>query len=179
MEAVRPSEPMGETHTLEAELRAVHAQSFGWALACCQRDHERAGDVLQEAYAKVLGGRARWDGRSSFKTWFFGVVRLTAIEHQRWSLRSWFGLRSDRSEAADDAPSPSSALDRSIRAKAVARALGDLAPRQREVLHLAFYEELTLREAAEIMGISIGSARQHYERGKARLLEILDSRGIQ
>ncbi len=172
---------MAETHTLEAELRAVHARSFGWALACSGRDHDRAGDVLQEAYAKVLDGRARWDGRSSFKTWFFGVVRLTAIEHQRWSLRAWLGITSDRSETetADDAPSPSSALDRSIRAKALSRALAELAPRQREVLHLAFYEELTLREAAEIMGISIGSARQHYERGKARLLQILDARGIQ
>lgn len=168
-----------DPRTLEAELRAVHAASFGWALACCRRDHDRAGDVLQEAYAKVLDGRARFDGHSTFKTWFFGVVRLTAIEHQRWSVRAWLGLTSDRTETAADAPSPSSALDRTIRAKALSRALTELAPRQREVLHLTFYEELTIREAAEIMGISIGSARQHYERGKARLQQILDARGIQ
>lgn len=159
---------------LERELAAIHAQSFGWALACTGRDHERARDVLQEAYAKVWAGRADWDRRSTFKTWFFGVVRLTALEHRRWSLRAWLGLTSDGVDVADDAPSPSSALDRGIRARALARALTRLAPRQREVLHLTFYEELTLREAAVIMGIAIGSARTHYERGKESLFRILN-----
>jgi DNA-directed RNA polymerase specialized sigma24 family protein len=37
-----------------------------------------------------------------------------------------------------------------------------------------FYQELTLSEAAQVMNISIGSARQHYERGKKRLRELLD-----
>jgi RNA polymerase sigma-70 factor (ECF subfamily) len=158
---------------LDGELAALHAASWGWALACARRDRDRAADVLQDAYAKVIAGRARFDGRSSFKTWFFGVVRLTAREHARFDVRSWLGLASDAPEVPSDAPSPSSQLGRSERARRLASALTKLPDRQREVLHLAFYEDLTLREAAEIMGISIGSARQHYERGKERLRELL------
>jgi RNA polymerase sigma-70 factor (ECF subfamily) len=41
------------------------------------------------------------------------------------------------------------------------------------VLHLVFYQDLTIQEAAQIMGVGIGSARQHYERGKARLRSLL------
>lgn len=165
---------MPDPEPLDRELAAIHAASFGWALACCRRDRTKASDVLQESYAKVLDGRARWDRRAPFKTWFFGVVRLTALEQSRFSLRSWLGFGdAERDEIADDAPSPSSEMDRRMRALALSRALAQLAPRQREVLHLTFYEELTIREAAEIMAISIGSARQHYERGKARLEEIL------
>ena len=52
-------------------------------------------------------------------------------------------------------------------------ALEKLPPRQREVLHLAFYEDMSLSEAADVMGLSIGSARQHYERGKKHLREWL------
>ncbi len=48
-------------------------------------------------------------------------------------------------------------------------ALADLPTRQREVLHLVFYEELTIAAAAELLGIGVGTARTHYERGKAAL----------
>ena len=53
------------------------------------------------------------------------------------------------------------------------QALMQLPVRQREVLHLVFYAELTLESTAEILAISLGSARTHYHRGKERLAELL------
>ena len=57
-------------------------------------------------------------------------------------------------------------------------AMNELPPRQREVLHLVFYEEMTLREAAELLDIRFGSASTHYDRGKKSLLERLRMRGV-
>ena len=57
-----------------------------------------------------------------------------------------------------------------------ARLRGELAAlpaRQREVLHLVFYGGLSIREASEVMKVSLGTARTHYERGKSRLRERL------
>ena len=65
------------------QLEALHPDAFGWALHCCAGDHGRAEDVLQNAYLKLAQQRAQHDGRSSFKTWWFGVIRFTAHEEFR------------------------------------------------------------------------------------------------
>ncbi|MCZ7683825.1 MAG: hypothetical protein M5U28_35700 [Sandaracinaceae bacterium] len=69
-------------------IEALHAASFAWARACAA-DPADAEDVLQAAYEKILTGKARFLGRSSLKTWLFGVIRLTALEHRR---RAWLRL---------------------------------------------------------------------------------------
>ena len=73
---------------LERELEALHMECWGWALACCRREPDLAEDVLQSAYLRVFSGRATFDGRSTLKTWVFGVIRLTAMEEER-RRRSW------------------------------------------------------------------------------------------
>jgi Sigma-70 region 2 len=70
-------------HVLEAGLQRYHQESFGWALTCCRWVATEAEEVLQETYLKVLDGRARFDGRSHFKTWLFAVLRRTAAERRR------------------------------------------------------------------------------------------------
>jgi len=160
---------------MEAALAAIHAESFGWALACCRRDRDLAEEVLQVAYVKVLDGSARFDGRSSFKTFLFGVIRKTAQEQRRarWisarRLTQWFTSRTASQNPAD----PEAASMRSESSRALAAALDRLSGRQREVLHLVFSQDLTIEQAAGVLGIGTGSARQHYERGKARLRELL------
>jgi RNA polymerase sigma factor (sigma-70 family) len=160
---------------LSRELAALHASSFGWALACCGRDRDAAEDVLQQVYWKVLEGRARYGGQSALKTWLFGVIRLTAIEHRRWRF---VRKREVLVDEPIDAPAPSGPpVDRET-AEALARALTKVSDRQREVLHLVFYEGLSIAEASGIMGVSLGTARMHYERGKAALLDVLTKEGV-
>jgi RNA polymerase sigma factor (sigma-70 family) len=160
---------------MEAELAEIHAESFSWALACCGRDPVVAEEVLQVAYVKVLDGSARYDGRSSFKTFLFGVIRTTAKERRRAyrlaaeRLSKWFARRPE----PEPVPDPETSTVVSERNGALRAALRRLSGRQREVLHLVFSHELTIEQAAGVLGITTGSARQHYERGKARLRELL------
>jgi len=153
----------------KAELARGHARSFGWALSCCGWDRAEAEDTLQIAYLKVLDGRARFTGRSSFRTFLFGVIRRTAAERRRRQRRS---LSWHRRAAAREADAPAPATSESDAARLRAE-LGQLPPRQREVLHLVFYGDLSIREASQVMNVSLGTARVHYERGKRRLRERL------
>ncbi len=125
------------------------------------------------SYQKILNGRAQFAERSSFKTWLFGVIRLTALDELRWSVRHWlrFLPLSDRDESVSE-----NAADPLVQAEsheAVRAALDRLTARQAGVLRLVFYHDLTLDDAAAVMRVSPGTARTHYERGKAALRVLL------
>ena len=157
---------------LEHELQALHTDSFTWALACCDRDREEAEDVLQTVYVKIFDGKARFEGRASFKTWLFAVIRRTAAEYRRmrWLRVLRFTQRDVHLHVEESAEHR---LVRSERATALLHALAQLARRQREVLELVFYHDMTIEQAGQTLGISLGSARVHYERGKKRLATLV------
>jgi len=161
---------------LEAHLAQHHEDGFGWALSCCGWNDADAEDVLQTTYVKVISGRARFGGRSSFRTWLFGVIRQTAREHRR-RARSHEEkaklLAREPVEAGAAAHPPDREVQLAEQAHRLRAALDELPERQREVLHLVFYQDMTIREAAEVMEVSLGSARVHYERGKKRLRGLL------
>jgi RNA polymerase sigma-70 factor (ECF subfamily) len=176
--ARRPFESPMTDNEVHRSLAALHPASAGWALSCCRWDREAAEEVLQVTYLKILDGRARFGGRSSFQTWLFGVIRRTAAEHRRgrW-LRSAVGLRWREEPSSPPPPSPETLLGEAESGHALRAALRRLPARQREVLHLVFYQEMTLDEAARVLGISPGSARTHYHRGKDALQQRLGREG--
>jgi len=166
--------------TLRRELEQHHRESFGWALACCRRDVEEAETVLQECYLKVLDGRARYDGRASFKTWLFAVIRRTALDQWRFRLLRRLRLTNDAGLAERPASqrAPDDSVYHSELQALFQRELEQLPARQREALQLVFYHELSISECAEVMAVSVGSARTHYERGKKKLKEVMRGWGF-
>jgi len=147
---------------LTAELEQLHAAAFGWALKLLWLGSDRAEDVLQASYLKLLDAARASKGRSSFRTFVLGVIARTAREARRRSaLRRWLPLASlvlgpesgGRPPDLCDGARPGRGYDPAgARTRA---AVG--APAQ--VLHLVFYEDLTIAEAAAVAGISVGTAR--------------------
>lgn len=160
---------------LRRDLAARHADAYAWALSCCRQHRNDAEDVLHTAYLKVLDGKARFDGGSSFTTFLFGVIRLTAVDHRRRHvLRNLLAGRGGIAKPEPDpAPGADSDIENDQQRRQLTQALATLPERQRQILLLVFYHELTVEEAAQVMAIGVGSARQHYARGKARLRALL------
>ena len=165
---------MDETE-LRNSLVALHSASFGWATVCCRGDRQLAEDVLQSVYVSVLDGRARFGGRSSYRTWLFAVIRNSAREQRR--KRWWSGaVRMDfesLAELTDSANRRELNAGEDEKIAAIRDALGRLPERQRQVAHLVFYEDMTIADAADVMSVRIGTARQHYARGKETLKALL------
>ncbi len=160
---------------LEPQLEVLHEVSFGWAIRCCGGDAVEAEDVLQSTYLKMLDGRARYQGRSSFKTWLFSVIRKTdADQRRRRALRArLLGLFRQAEPERQAPPSPEIALAKSEQRRRLASAIQRLSPRQDEIVDLVVAHELSVADAAGVLGISVGSARTHYHRAKQQLAGLL------
>lgn len=148
---------------LEEFIKSHHRESFLWARQCCDFDSQLAEDVLQQSYLKVLEGKAKFHEQSSPKTWLFSVIRFTALEwlrknHKEIPLRSDFDL--EEAEHIPEAATHEELIQR-------------LPDRQKEILLLVFYHQMTLEKAATVMEVSLGTARTHYDRGKKKLKELI------
>ena len=164
---------------LRDQLAACHEDAFTWALSCCRRDRREAEEVLQTVYLKVLDGRARFSGRSAFRTWLFAVIRRTAVDHRRRQrVREWWLAILGRRGASDGGhPGADRSLHDNEQRTVLRTALAKLAERQRQVLLLVFYHGCTVEQAASVMGVGVGSARTHYARGKERMRALLTELG--
>ncbi len=128
-----------------------------------------AEDALQSAFANAYSA---WDRVQAAAHPEAYVRRMAVNEVLSVLRRPWF--RSERStEAPEPAPLPSSE-DRTVDRDAVWRAVCALPPRQRAVVVLRYYEDLSEAEIAEAMGISRGAVKSHTSRGMAALRDLLE-----
>ena len=152
-------------HITRSALEAIHDQVFGWALSRCDFDRAAAEDLMQQAYVELLSGSARFDRRSSLKTFVFAVVQTLARSRFR-RLASRLRLASRfQQEPPDGQADPGFVEARSDVWQAVHR----LPPRQRDIIELVFCRDMTIQEASTVMGVSVGTGRVHYDRAKKTL----------
>ena len=141
-------------------LEAIHGQVYGWALSRCDFDHASAEDLMQQAYVEILSGSARFDNKSSLKTFVFGVVQnLARSRFRRIASR----LRILRDHVHSEEPQVVDAIEPDD-TDSIWPVVKALPPRQRDIIELVFCRELTIEEASRVMGVSTGTGRVHYDR---------------
>lgn len=156
-------------HWLETILKELHSEAYHWSRQCCSFDEDRAKDVLQLVYLKILEGKAVYKEKSQVKTWLFSVIRFTAYEELRKEGKNT-SLDNLGDMAYEDDPPENDSHE------ALLQALPD---RQKEVLLMVFYHDMTLEQCAEVMQLHIGTVRTHYDRGKKKLKEWIEKTRIE
>jgi RNA polymerase sigma-70 factor, ECF subfamily len=108
----------------------------------------------------VWKGARTYKGRARVLTWIFGIARNQSHNLIRKEEKA---RRTPDYRLASGGDDPTRSLSRDLR---IQSALGALTQQQREVMHLVFYENLTVSETAHVLGIPIGTvkSRMHHAR---------------
>jgi RNA polymerase sigma-70 factor (sigma-E family) len=129
-----------------------------------------AEEVVQEAFARLATGRSRLRDPDRAPAY----LRSTVLNLARGRLRRRAVARRHPEPTPLPAPSADDLLLRGEERRRVVAALRALPRRQREVLVLRFYLDLSEREIAAALGISAGSVKTHASRGMAALGSTLE-----
>jgi len=150
----------------------AHAAFVGRVLGRFGVPQRDLADVGQEVFVVVFKGLPEFAGRSTIKTWIYGICRRVAANYRRRSAHVR-EIPTDPLPHASSEPESDDAFDRLARKQSLALLDGLLArlpPLQREVFVLYEVEELTMREIAEALGCSQNTAFARLYAGR-RVLE--------
>jgi RNA polymerase sigma-70 factor (sigma-E family) len=150
-----------------AQLYAAHWRSLVRLAVLLVRDTGLAEEVVQDSFVAV---HARWR-RLRDPDRALAYLRQTVVNRSRSVLRhrGVVDRHVARGDTYLDSPGSDAAALDGERRDAVLAALGSLPDRQREVMALRYYAELSEAEIAEALGISRGSVKSHASRGAAAL----------
>lgn len=171
--AMTASRPAWNADTAVEELYAAHWRALVRLSTLLVRDVGTAEEVVQDAFVAVHG---RW-GRLRDPDKALAYLRQTVVNRSRSVLRHRKVVdRHVEREAGygePTAPGADQALLAAARRTAVLDALAELPTRQREVLALRYYLDLSEAQIADTLGISRGAVKSHASRGAAALRERL------
>lgn len=157
----------------EQEFRAFYsgtARSLrSYILASCQ-DRALADDLLQESYFRLLRARLPEMEEAHRRNYLYRIATNLIRDHFRRSPRQAGELPE---LAVHDG-----AEERVQMRSDLGDALGELRPRQRELLWLAYVEGSKHAEIAESLGLKTQSIRPMLFRARQKLLAVLESRGL-
>lgn len=154
------------------------------------RDDMEADTITQDTFVQAYTNLAKFEGRAELETW---LTRI-AINRSRDSLRrrrfvSLFSLRSDDGEAeaiiepVDERPDPERQFMAAELRVAIHKAEKQLSSQQKTIFRLRHYENLSLEDIAEHLGLRAGTVRAHLFRAihkiRKELAEWRTSRDLQ
>ncbi len=137
------------------------------------RNVQDADDLVQAAAEKALARAVQWRPGSRLDSWMFGIMKNTWIDEIRARRRR------DRVHAPEEAGASigdSSAAARDA-ALSVQAAMARLPDEQRLAIALVLVEGLSYKEAAETLGVPIGTLTSRLARGRAALQSLLGEAG--
>ncbi len=141
-------------------------------------DGHAVEEALQDIFLAVWRSAGSYRGEATVATWLFQIAHYTALRTRKAAVRRW------RSEIeAEIAPSEraivpvtASLEDAVLEHLALDEALSRLTAKHRAVLHLVFQQGFTAEEAAQILGVPVGTVKSRVSYARRALQSALACR---
>ncbi len=144
------------------------------------RDHDEALDAVQEAFIKIYRARRTWEPRANPFTWAYRIVANQCVDLLRKRRGQAAGSLDDEDSYAARTLADTKTVDplllqiRREEREKVMEAVLRLPRRQREIIMLRHYEDLSLQEIAEVQGCALGTVKSSLHRAVSSLRGILE-----
>ncbi|XUM22672.1 RNA polymerase sigma factor [Bradyrhizobium oligotrophicum S58] len=136
------------------------------------RDRSAADDLVQDCLERAV---SRWHQRrldGDPRSWMFTILHNLAVNRFRGQQRRPVHVEID--EAPGRELSQMATQDRTIEVRHMLRCVDQLPEDQRSVLLLVVLEDLSYAQAADVLGIPVGTVMSRLSRARDRLIELMD-----
>jgi RNA polymerase sigma-70 factor (ECF subfamily) len=139
-----------------------------------------ADDLASETFLTAFARRNRYDlARADARPWLFGIASNLVARHHRAEQRRYRAMaRTGVDEVSEGhADQVVVRVDATARQSALAAALSEISAKDRDVLLLVAWAELTSEQAGQALGIPAGTARSRLHRARQRVRAALERTG--
>lgn len=142
-------------------------------------DRLLAEDMAQEVFLQVIRAIRQYQYPRPFKPWLYAIATNLARNHyNRPDTRRTISSERFSSERLTSDTAAEDALLENDEAQQVAALLMALPDHQREVVILRYYQELSLAEIAEVLGIPVGTVKSRLSLGLGRLRAMMEQEDV-
>ena len=179
----------GDVRSFEQLVRRHRGAVFNFLLRL-SNNRQRAEDLLQETWLKVVRSSPTYEAKAKFTTWVYTIARNLCMDAMRKdtyrkadSLDAVAGDGEDERSLGEKVPTPTAAPDRAAHAAALRpvleRALCKLPAEQREVFLLREYHGVQFKEIAEVTGVSENTVKSRMRYALEALRKQLAAAGVE
>lgn len=166
----------GDEGAFERLFRCYAPRIFRFALSYLN-DRSHAEEVVQETMIAVWKSAKSYKEQSQVSSWILGIARNKALDRARARQREPELLQERLDRRMSMRATPEQIVRRETQVERVRAALDRLSPEHREVIMLAFYNDLSYSEIAQILNCPEGTVKSRVYYAKEQLKKILGAGG--
>lgn len=160
----------GDVDAMQA-LYIAHSDAVQRFVHTRIRDENEVADITHETMLSVWRVASKFERRSTVRSWILSIARNKATDYLRKQTR--VTLAEPDETVLDDEPDAETVIAASEDAKRVRACVDKLPERQRSIVHLAFFEDLSYAQIADVEAVPEGTVKTRVFHAKKLLLRCL------